>query len=1142
MTKRKVSKIKHSKSDVSAAEACPDIYEWWDFKKNNNVDPATLSCGIKKKFYFTCPECHTTMYRDMQRFIIKNKDGTFSHVNCQKCHPTQCKTKVNLVDAVPDIEKYWDYELNKGKKPSEFGASSSEKVWTKCPICGTSVKRNIRYTWEKDENGVGKVIHCRTCGKRSKKNSLVNLFPEIKKYWAYDKNKHDPEYYAISSGKKVYIRCPFCGYERYGAIGDLIVKDGEKYRITICPNCKNPKRIIKKAPSKRRFTSIAKACPDIYKYWDDSKNPEDIPFSDKTIKIKIKCPSCGKSVERYVASNIKKDKETGVYTVKICQKCAVKEANTKLALERNKPLIEECPEFEKWWDYEKNTVDIKTITRGSHTKVHLKCPACGKELVRDPHSFVAFNRAGELLPVSCPECGYNTKGDPEENLLKLCPSIVNWWDYEANYPFRPEQFTPGSTFKVHLKCPDCGIDLYTGIHSLVATDKNGKVYVRHEGRCRKFKAMDSENNLVKKYPEVIDWWDYEANDGERPEEYTLFSDKKAHFVCPKCGGKYYLRITDAFSLSDDGIPKLFKCSYCNNIRALSGFNTLADIKPGLVSEWSSNNELKANEVLPESYNRALWICPTCGGEYSALIRDREVGNDACPYCKNIRPLVGYNTLADKKPELISEWSPNNESKPDEVVATLSLPALWICPTCHGEYSTPIRDREAGDDSCPYCNNRKPLVGYNTLADKKPELVSEWSPNNQSKPNEVVATSTLPALWICPTCHGEYSTPIRNREFGDDSCPYCNNRKPLVGYNTLVDKKPELVSEWSPNNENKPDEVVAASTLPALWICPTCHGEYSASIRDREAGDDACPYCNNRKPLVGYNTLADKKPNLIAEWSPNNENKPDEVVATSTLPALWICPTCHGEYSASIRDREVGDDSCPYCNNRKPLVGYNTLADKKPNLIAEWSPNNQIKPDEVVATSSLPALWICPTCHGEYSASIRDREVGDDSCPYCNNRKPLVGYNTLADKKPNLIAEWSPNNQIKPDEVVATSSLPALWICPTCHGEYSASIRDRESGDDACPYCRNKKPLPGFNTLQARHPELVKQEWCYAENLLLGVNPDNILESYSGKVWWKCPTCGRKYIMTVKDRLMKQKRGHVACQQCRGRRWIRSFNI
>lgn len=35
--------------------------------------------------------------------------------------------KVLLTDAVPDIEKYWDYEANEGKKPSDFGASSSEK-------------------------------------------------------------------------------------------------------------------------------------------------------------------------------------------------------------------------------------------------------------------------------------------------------------------------------------------------------------------------------------------------------------------------------------------------------------------------------------------------------------------------------------------------------------------------------------------------------------------------------------------------------------------------------------------------------------------------------------------------------------------------------------------------------------------------------------------------------------------------------------------------------------------------------------------------------------------------------------------------------------------------------------------------------
>ncbi len=787
MNKEDKSGIKNSKSGLSAVDACPDVLKWWNYEKNENIDPHNISRGSGKKFYFKCPECGAEIYREMYRFIIKNKDGSYFIPVCQKCHPTQSKLKVNLLDAVPDIEKYWDYEANESRKPSDFGASSREKVWTKCPICGTSVKRNICNTWVKDENGVGHVLHCRTCGKRNKKNSLIELFSDIKKYWAYDINEHGPEYYAISSGKKVYIRCPKCGIERIGSICDLIVKTEDGYRITRCPNCE-------KVPNGKKIVTIAEGCPDLDKYWVDSNDfdPKTISIKDNKTKIFLKCPTCGKLLERIVINAFKLNEETGFYEVAQCHNCAVIEANLKKALEQNGPLADECPEFEKWWDYDKNTVDIKTITRGSHAKVHLKCPACGGELERTPHDFVLFNRAGELRPVSCPECGYNGKEDPEDNLLKLCPSIAEWWDYDANYPFRPEQFTQGSQFRAHLTCPDCGMKLYTGINALIATDEDGKVHIRHEGKCRKFKAMESENNLVKKYPDVIQWWDYEANDGEKPEEYTVFSQKKAHLTCPDCGGKYHMRLTDAFSLLDDGTPNLFRCSYCNDIRALPGFNSLLALKPDVAAEWSPNNELNADEVLPNLYKRALWVCPTC--------------------------------------------------------------------------------------------------------------------------------------------HGEYSAPIRDREVGDDSCPYCQNRKPLEGYNTLVDKKSELISEWSPNNANKPEETIA------------------------------------------------------------------------------------------------------------------------------------------------------------------------------------------------------------------TSSLNALWVCPTCHGEYSAPIRDREVGDDSCPYCRNKKALSGFNTLKARHPELVKEEWCYAENLLLGVNPDNILENYFGKVWWKCPTCGKKYIMTVKDRLMKKKRGHVACQQCRGRRWKRSFNV
>ena len=1251
--------------------------------------------------------------------------------------------KVLLTDAVPDIEKYWDYEANEGKKPSDFGASSSEKVWTKCPICGTSVKRNIRYTWEKDKNGVGHVIHCRTCGKRNNNNSLVVLFPDIKKHWIYEKNEHDPEYYSISSGKKVYTSCPSCGEERYIAICDLIVKRNDRYELTQCIEC-SPKRNV--------IGSIAKNYPDIDKYWDDSNasNPDEIALNSQEI-IFIHCPTCDKVVKRKALNSFRRDDQTGLYMLLDCHKCATQKAGKIRGLNQSGALIDKCPEIEEWWDAENNTIEFKNITRGSHYEAQLKCPACHSSFTRQIHSFVNVKRDGRLLPVACPECGYSTKGDPKDNILKLCPEIEQWWDYEANSPYRPEQFSKGSQFKAHFICPDCEMHLYTGIHSLMKSDENGNLHIRHKGKCLKFRLMESDNNLVKQYPQIKEWWDYEENGKALPEEFTIYSGKRMHFICPQCGAKSYRRVTDAFAIeANSGEPILFNCPYCRNKKVLAGKNSLLDTDPELAKEWSPNNNKKANEVLSKSFNRVQWICPNCKGEYSAIIRDRKVGDDACPYCKNDKVLPGFNSLQYKNPELAEEWSANNELKANEVLPTSSSRVKWVCPTCRGEYyaiirgrkvgddacpycrkdkllpgynsllntdpelakewsnsndmkadevlptsssrvkwvcqtcrgeySAIIRERKVGDDACPYCRNDKLLPGYNSLQDKKPELAKEWSTHNtlkadavlftsssraqwvcptchkeysaiirdrklgddscphcrqtkllkehislwvvnpelakewsdsndlkadevlptssfrvkwvcptcrgeyyaiirdrkvgddacpycrkdkllpgynsllntdpelakewsnsnDLKASEVLPTSSHRAQWVCPTCHGEYSAIIRDRKVDDDACPYCRNDKLLPGYNSLQDKKPELAKEWSTRNTLKADTVLFTSSSRVKWVCPTCRGEYYAAIRDRKVGDDACPYCRNDKVLPGYNSLLNTDPELAKEWSNSNDMKDDEVLPTSSSRVKWVCPTCRGEYSAIIRERKVGDDACPYCKNDKVLPGFNSLQYKNPELAKEWSANNVRKADEVLPTSSSRVKWVCPTCRGEYFAIIRDRKVGDDACPYCKNDKVLPGFNSLQYKNPELAKEWSNSNDMKADEVLSTSSSRVKWVCPTCRGEYYAAIRDRKVGDDACPYCRKDKLLPGYNSLQDRQSELVEREWCYPENILIGVYPDQILESYQGQAWWKCPTCKRKYLMSVKDRLMKQKRGHVACPQCRGRRRVRSF--
>ena len=45
--------------------------------------------------------------------------------------------------------------------------------------------------------------------------------------------------------------------------------------------------------------------------------------------------------------------------------------------------------------------------------------------------------------------------------------------------------------------------------------------------------------------------------------------------------------------------------------------------------------------------------------------------------------------------------------------------------------------------------------------------------------------------------------------------------------------------------------------------------------------------------------------------------------------------------------------------------------------------------------------------------------------------------------------------------VQTCALPIF--CNTCHGEYSAYVKEIVNGKE-CPFCSEKYPLPGFNTL------------------------------------------------------------------------------
>lgn len=122
----------------------------------------------------------------------------------------------------------------------------------------------------------------------------------------------------------------------------------------------------------------------------------------------------------------------------------------------------------------------------------------------------------------------------------------------------------------------------------------------------------------------------------------------------------------------------------------------------------------------------------------------------------------------------------------------------------------------------------------------------------------------------------------------------------------------------------------------------------------------------------------------------------------------------------------------------------------------WQKNNELglNPSRISHCSGERAWWTCAEGH-EWYALISNRTKGS-GCPYCSNRKVLVGYNDLATTNPSLAEEWNyeKNNNLTPQMITQSSNKKVWWICEKGH-EWVAAIADR-SGGCGCPECRKKK--------------------------------------------------------------------------------------
>ena len=916
-TSQIVEKQPSSKFNVSVASN-PYLMKFWD-KERNTVDPTMVSTFDSREAFWRCKTCN---YGWIQ--TIQNRN-TAKRGKCP-CHEMQRVTSDDVYPGYfhsfgelnPRIAPFFNDELNNGITPYKVARLSTQPVYLNCPTNPNHPPFLIVVNAIPSNPPFG----CPICTQQA--SDLYNLMIQVPisvDMWdsSNELNLADARTYMSESAKFVCEK----GHHFSRAIRTF-VKDQS------CPFC--------------MLDSVAKH-PEMMRFWDVSKNIKQNPnllSVHASEHANWLCQKCGYSWNTEINTRFISRGTCPCCEEKVVFQSGVNDLLSLLPQAALDILPEDNP-----------NLNLSSIPIRNDVFINWDCHMCHYKWVTSSNGRTAKDSNKNYRLRTCPVCAGVRR--TANYYIEHYPEVFADYNEEENgKPFSAIDDTEiKDLFWWNCRNEDCLETYQATIQQKISTRNSfskGCLY------CAGKKVL-REKSFAALHPDMIE--EYDSRNLLDPFEVTEHSTRTVSWVCRNnpehtWQANFYERAS--------GYKRCPVCDPHPKYKVM-----LYEMYPEFEKYYSKENRRSFKSYALQSNEKPLWTCDNGHTYPNSIYRISQRGFFYCPLCEGSIVVAEINSVTAKRKDIVDQWSCKNDFLPEEVYYNTTSPVLWECTTCSGTYAFPVSDKREGNVSCPYCNGRRVLSGFNEIPSW---LITEYSLKNEVPISEYPVNSVHKVLWTCPTCHGDYLYRICDREIGDDSCPYCRHKKILVGFNSLADTDPDLAKEWSSGNSDLPSEYMKSSTHRALWTCPTCHGNYFYRICDRELDDDSCPYCRNLKVLPGFNSLPDLAPELVNEWSSENPDLPSEYTRSSTHRALWTCPSCHGDYFYRICDREVDDDSCPYCCDKKILPGYNSFKVRHPEEMEEWDELANfllVDPNYILSSYNKAVWWICSKGH-KYSMS------------------------------------------------------------------------------------------------------------------------------------------------------------------------------
>lgn len=411
-------------------------------------------------------------------------------------------------------------------------------------------------------------------------------------------------------------------------------------------------------------------------------------------------------------------------------------------------------------------------------------------------------------------------------------------------------------------------------------------------------------------------------------------------------------------------------------------------------------------------------------------------------------LDDYCVEHQSKSYLLKEWDYyKNKKSPKDYGHGSGEQVWWLCDKGHS-WLCGINSRVQGS-GCPYCLNVKVLTGYNDLATLFPMLEKEWDySKNDVLPTEIITGGKKKYWWVCEKGHSWEAT-IEKRKIGQ-GCPYCKNRRLLVGYNDLATVNPKLASEWDfDKNDFTPKDIIAGSNKSVWWVCEKGHS-WKAPLNVRLYSGSGCPKCSPSTsiPEISIYLALKKIFNFVEHKKIINKVEYDIFINDLNLAI---------EYDGEFYHKDRRNQDLKKVELAKKL-GFNFIRIYEVKGIVAFT-EFRLEKDILYLDSKITKNYslLCQMVI-DYIAKVNKiklplldlTNIEIEAREYRKN-KDIV--NSLEYKYPNIAKEWHPtkNGALKPSAFPMKSSYKAWWVCKNGH-HWKKVIRQRTKTKKGCPYC------------------------------------------------------------------------------------------